>query len=238
MLPTIEEILTDGERAELVKSIIQLQHVEKYKDAGDLLIQVERWGAWLINGAGWLHFDYSGPEDRAKGEIITAALATDMMKVYAICKNAVPYVLRGTKPERWTEAEPEDIDEIRASIKATKIERGIGAKTYEELEADKVKEEKARRRKAMQRRQVPQVNYEREMAKRLKTEPEARVLLARELQAKIKGQPQTASGILCPACSRRSVWFFIEPEGKTSASCNHQNSCSWWGSLYDLARAV
>ena len=235
MLPTIEELLKEGERKELVKSIVQLQRIEKYTDPNDLLVQIERWGAWLINGAGWLHFDYSGPEDRAKGEIITTALAVDMMKVYAICKNAVPYVLRGTVPERWTEAGVEDADDIRARIKTKKINMGIGAKTYEEADVEKVEDAKRRARKAIKRTRVPLVNHEREMAKRLKTEPAARLLLARELQGAIRGAPETASAILCPACTRRSVWFFIEPEGKTSASCN---SCGWWGSLYDLARAV
>jgi hypothetical protein len=238
MLPTIEELLTEKERTDLVKSIIQLQRVEKYTDPSDLLVQIERWGAWLINGAGWLHFSYSTPADRTKGEIITTALAADMYKVYAICRNAVPYVLRGTKPERWTEAEAENIDDIRARIKTKKIDMGIGAKTYEEADVEKAEDAKRRARKAIQRTRVPLVNHEREMAKRLKTEPAARLGLARELQGTIRGMPETASSILCPACNRRSVWFFIEPEGKTSASCNHQNSCGWWGSLYDLARAV
>ncbi len=238
MLPTIEELLTEKERAELVKSIIQLQRVEKYTDPSDLLVQIERWGAWLINGAGWLHFSYSTPEDRTKGEIITTAIAADMYKVHNICRNAVPYVLRGTKPERWTEAEAESLDDIRAKIKTKKLEMGIGALTYEEADAKKAEDAKRRARKAIQRTRVPVVNHEREMAKRLKTEPAARLALARELQGTIRGTPETASSILCPACNRRSVWFFIEPEGKTSASCNHQNSCGWWGSLYDLARAI
>ena len=54
MLPTMEDTLSEHERKLLIKSTIQLQSVKRYTDPADLLVQLERWGAWLINGSAWL----------------------------------------------------------------------------------------------------------------------------------------------------------------------------------------
>tara|TARA_R110002073_G_scaffold110569_3_gene246846 strand:- start:159 stop:875 length:717 start_codon:yes stop_codon:yes gene_type:complete len=236
MLPTMEETLNQAERSALVKKIIELEKVQLYKDPADLLVQIERWGAWLINGSAWLDFDDPTPDDRELGELLTTALALDLEAVYAICRNVVPFVLDGTKPERWTEPGDYDTDKVRASIKWKKMELGIGAKSYEELRVEQEESRRHARAEARKIRQVPRHNHEREMAKQLREDGSSRLQLARSLSAKLKGQPETASGMLCPACKRPSVWFFIEPEQKTSASCNHSNSCGWWGSLFDLAR--
>jgi hypothetical protein len=43
--------------------------------------------------------------------------------------------------------------------------------------------------------------------------------------------------ILCPSCGRRSVFFSINPSLPNSTkwpSCNHVNSCGWWGKLETL----
>ena len=50
MLPTMEEVLNEHERKKLIKSAIELQSVKLYTDPADLLVQLERWGAWLIYG--------------------------------------------------------------------------------------------------------------------------------------------------------------------------------------------
>lgn len=236
MLPTMEEVLNEHERKKLIKSAIELQSVKLYTDPADLLVQLERWGAWLINGSAWLDFDDPTPKDRERGELITAALAVDLEAVYAICRNVVPFVMDGTKPERWTDPGDYDSDQIRASLQEKKHKIGIGAKSYEQLRQEQEEHRRKAREKARQVRTVPRHNHDREMARQLREDGNSRLQLARSLSARIKGQPETASGVLCPACKRPSVWFFIEPEQKTSASCNHANSCGWWGSLFDLAR--
>ena len=43
-----------------------------------------------------------------------------------------------------------------------------------------------------------------------------------------------AERIACPSCGRPSVWFYLEPGAKGTASCNHLNSCGWWGHLDEL----
>ena len=236
MLPTMEDTLSEHERKLLIKSTIQLQSVKRYTDPADLLVQLERWGAWLINGSAWLDFADPTPKDRERGELITTALALDLEAVYAICRNVVSYVMHGTKPGKWTDPGDYDSDKIRASLQEKKHSIGIGAKSYEQIREEQEEHRKQAREKAQQIRTVPRHNHDREMARQLRENANSRAQLARSLSAKIKGSPETASGILCPACKRPSVWFFIEPEQKTSASCNHANSCSWWGSLFDLAR--
>lgn len=62
-----------------------------------------------------------------------------------------------------------------------------------------------------------------------------RLRVANELGATIQGNE--ARYILCPSCSRQSVHFSIEPSLTNSykwPTCNHQNSCGWWGSFTDL----
>jgi len=44
--------------------------------------------------------------------------------------------------------------------------------------------------------------------------------------------------IPCPSCGRRSVYFSIDPSTANSTkwpSCNHANSCGWWGKLETLS---
>jgi len=236
MLPTMEELLTEAERKTLTKSILELQRVHRYEDAGHLLCQIERWGAWLINGSAWLDFEDPTENDTELGELITTALAADLDRVYAICRNVAAYVNSGVKPARWTDPGDYDMGKIRAAIKAKKMDLGYGRKTYEELREEQEENRRKERERRRQIRHVPRHNHEREMALQLKEDPASRVQLGRSLNAIIKGSPETASGIQCPGCQRPSVWFFVSPDRKTSASCNHSNSCSWYGSLYDLAR--
>ncbi len=43
-----------------------------------------------------------------------------------------------------------------------------------------------------------------------------------------------AEGIECPSCGRPSAWFWLDPGRQSTASCDHKNSCGWWGHLDDL----
>lgn len=59
--------------------------------------------------------------------------------------------------------------------------------------------------------------------------------VANELGATIQGNE--ARYITCPGCSRQSVHFSLEPSIPNSykwPTCNHQNSCGWWGSFVDM----
>ena len=67
----------------------------------------------------------------------------------------------------------------------------------------------------------------------LKMEPESRQKAAEQLKANISDDG-IARGIVCPSCGRPDVWFAINPAQKHVATCNHQNSCRWFGSVYDL----
>lgn len=81
---------------------------------------------------------------------------------------------------------------------------------------------------------VPASIASRKVRERLKTLPSARLELGKALGGTVRGE--RVHGITCPNCGRPDVWYLIDPDSKTSASCNHQNSCGWWGSLYDLGR--
>lgn len=43
----------------------------------------------------------------------------------------------------------------------------------------------------------------------------------------------TAKGLPCPACSRPSVWFYIEGNTSPFARCSHKNSCGWFGPVWE-----
>lgn len=64
---------------------------------------------------------------------------------------------------------------------------------------------------------------------RLNHEVEARERVAAFLDARCLGN--RATGVRCPACGRPSVWFWLDPARRHTASCNHRKSCGWWGFL-------
>jgi hypothetical protein len=104
------------------------------------------------------------------------------------------------------------------------------AKQLQALRAERAR--KAARPKPPRRVTVPASIARRKVRERLRTVPSARLDLGQALGGQVSGA--RVRHIPCPQCGRASVWFLIEPETKTSASCNHGNSCGWWGSLYDL----
>lgn len=46
-----------------------------------------------------------------------------------------------------------------------------------------------------------------------------------------------AEEIACPGCGRESAWFYLEPGRQTTATCDHKNSCGWYGFLDQLLDA-
>jgi hypothetical protein len=77
-------------------------------------------------------------------------------------------------------------------------------------------------------------------AHRLKTDPETRRRAGAELGGREQGQggSQRVTGVVCPGCHRRTVYWFIGPERMTSAACNHVNSCGWRGPLLSLLKGA
>lgn len=70
---------------------------------------------------------------------------------------------------------------------------------------------------------------------RLNHDGEARERVATYLNARVTGNK--ASDVACPACGRPSVWFWLDPAKKRTASCDHRKSCGWWGFLDSLVDA-
>jgi hypothetical protein len=71
---------------------------------------------------------------------------------------------------------------------------------------------------------------------RLNHDPTVRERAALHLDARLT--ETRAVGIPCPQCGRPSVWFWLAPTRRRTASCNHRKSCGWWGfldTLLDLA---
>ncbi len=79
---------------------------------------------------------------------------------------------------------------------------------------------------------VPEDRARRLARHRLRTDRGTRERAADWLDASIRGG--RAERIACPSCGRPSVWFYLEPGAKSTASCNHLHSCGWWGHLDEL----
>ena len=228
------EVVTEKEAKEMVRYTINLQRVGLWENGLDLLHALERDAAFMINGAPRIddpEGKRSAAQSKIMGEVIVSCLATDTDEMEAVCTNAVYYVLEGRKPERWTKAEtPGNASE---RLRAKK-----GVQTFDEKDKAVREARKARRYTPPKELDVGAGKYEREMMRRLREEPSVRMALAKELGAKVVGEPPKASGVICPSCGKKSVWFYIDVDRMTTARCNHQNSCGYWGSLYDLARAI
>ena len=70
---------------------------------------------------------------------------------------------------------------------------------------------------------------------RYKNDPDLRLRAAEILGGKVIESSGVVRGIQCPKCGDPSVWYAIDPSSShCTARCNHQNSCGWWGHLYDL----
>lgn len=69
-------------------------------------------------------------------------------------------------------------------------------------------------------------------------DPAARERLARELGAQLRGHDVRADRVTCPACGRRSVWFYLRPYRFEGAACDHRRTCGWRGGLEALCRST
>lgn len=63
----------------------------------------------------------------------------------------------------------------------------------------------------------------------LRVDRDARVQAARLLDASTS--ETRAWGVACPCCGRDSVWFMLDPTRKSTAECNHKETCGWFGGL-------
>lgn len=63
-------------------------------------------------------------------------------------------------------------------------------------------------------------------------DPVVRAQVAAKLGAAVDGE--RAYHIRCPNCGRDDVYFFLQPERRTSAKCNHERGCGWSGPLAEL----
>ena len=113
----------------------------------------------------------------------------------------------------------------------------LGVHTPWDRELGALREEEARRAKrAPMPRHESRVSWgiaDQRVKLRLRKDPTAR----RDLGVKLGGVDRgaTITKVPCPGCGSADVWWFIDAERKTGAECNHQNSCGWRGSLWELA---
>jgi hypothetical protein len=68
---------------------------------------------------------------------------------------------------------------------------------------------------------------------RLMTDPASRERAAVDAGATLAGGDarRRATGIVCPACGRPSVWYYLSPTRLRRARCNHRSSCGWTGGI-------
>ena len=72
------------------------------------------------------------------------------------------------------------------------------------------------------------------IARELRASPDARARLANVLGGRVVGE--IARYVPCPNCGEKTVWWRINPDGKSHAAfCNHKETCKWKGWLEDLA---
>lgn len=67
----------------------------------------------------------------------------------------------------------------------------------------------------------------------LRSSPDARRALALAVGARLRGEgaEERAVDAPCPACGRRSVWWWMAPRSWSGCGCVHEASCGWTGWL-------
>lgn len=66
----------------------------------------------------------------------------------------------------------------------------------------------------------------------LRVDPDARRRAGEHLGGRLTSS--RVSGVVCPRCGDRSVWWLLEPDARRQAACNHRNSCGWHGWIDEL----
>jgi hypothetical protein len=81
-----------------------------------------------------------------------------------------------------------------------------------------------------------QKDYDRELRRRLREEPQVRAAVGLEIGGSLRGEGSKARivGVMCPNCQRPDVWWPVEPTTAGAARCNHLGNCGWWGWLEEL----
>ena len=103
--------------------------------------------------------------------------------------------------------------------------------------AEVAQEQAATRRRAVCW-QASDAEIRRDLQDALKTDPNARRTFGASLGGAVHdGAKPRVDRILCPACGRPSVCFWIEPHPRATAWCSHQQSCAWHGWLDQLSPA-
>jgi hypothetical protein len=74
---------------------------------------------------------------------------------------------------------------------------------------------------------ISESDARREIADRLKVDPDLRASAGLRLGGQVSGGNVRA--VPCPQCGDRSVWWPLAPTATPQAMCNHRKSCGWTG---------
>lgn len=112
------------------------------------------------------------------------------------------------------------------------VERAHEARTRREAA------ERAERERTRQRSTYSPDAAEKEIRRRLATDPALRAEVGERLGGVVVSRAAGAvvQGVTCPSCGRPSVWWPVAPEKVVSAMCVHRNSCGWNQSIAELWR--
>ena len=111
--------------------------------------------------------------------------------------------------------------------------RGLHAETFAELDAAERRERAAARARWKRRRPTTGPNAWQARRRILRTSPEDRLALGLSMDGRQVGG--AIKGILCPACGRRSVWWWIDAKVAHRARCN-SSSCGWSAPLHEVGQ--
>ena len=228
-----------------------------YDDGTPAKVARERWSRWIHIG----HTTFSHMQERSNGNAPAPALRVVLPLARPVAAEVWPDVMRQVLSTFGTEADKKCIDPARmfyvpvAKPGAARahwihlprdrfagpllnldrvVERARQAVAEREAQASRRRAEVEQRRASMVRSNR---DRDREVRRLLLEDGSAR----RQIGETLGGHEvdrQSGSivrGIVCPACSRPSVWFFVEPSQLRRAKCNHANSCGYTGHLWELA---
>lgn len=177
-----------------------------------------------------LHDSSADPDDLALAFEVIHAAATEFDRLEAGVTQTKPRpgaAMRYRKTHRFVYLNPDKVERpTRPWVEGPCM-------TEQEWEA--AEERATAKRRESARKAVARMYADRPMsaAQALRVDEDTRTNLARDLGAKISGS--IARGLVCPSCSRRSLWFAL-PKGW--ARCDHKESCGFEGPLDIVAGAA